>query len=161
MYKYIMWRLDMIVAFCGHSDYISSSEDEKKVLEILESRVGGLPCEIFLGEYGFFDSFAFRCAKRYKQTHPAVKLVFITPYLLETNTEVRKKELEKFDYILYPQLEKIPPRYAIIHRNRWIVEQADILISYISHSFGGAYKMFQYAKKRNIEIYNIAPWDVE
>lgn len=43
----------MIIVFCGHSTYASKPEDEKKILDILEKRVGDEPCEIFLGEYGF------------------------------------------------------------------------------------------------------------
>ena len=47
----------MIVAFSGHSQYIRNPLDEKRVLEILEQRVGNMPCDFFLGEYGKFDGF--------------------------------------------------------------------------------------------------------
>lgn len=70
----------MIIVFCGHSTYVSKPEDEKKILDILEKRVGDEPCEIFLGEYGFFDSFAYDCSKKFKENHPNSKLIFVTPY---------------------------------------------------------------------------------
>ena len=38
----------MIVAFSGHSQYIRNPLDEKRVLEILEQRVGNMPCDFFL-----------------------------------------------------------------------------------------------------------------
>lgn len=47
----------MKIAFCGHSGFIQNSCDERKALEILESKVKNEPCEFFLGEYGGFDSF--------------------------------------------------------------------------------------------------------
>ncbi len=145
----------MIIAFCGHSTYVRNFEDEKKVLEILEHRIGDTPSEFFLGEYGNFDHFAYICAKKYKETHPYVKLIFITPYLTEKSLIQWKKD--RFDLVIYPELERIPPRYAISHRNRWIVEQADIIIAYIAHEYGGAYTMYRYAKRKGKEVYNIAP----
>lgn len=152
----------MIIGFCGHSDYKSNPEDEKKVLEILENMVGNIQSEFFLGEYGAFDSFAYDCAKKFKEKHPDTKLIFVTPYIID---EKRKKNLEykidRFDLIIYPELENIPPRYAISHRNRWIVEQADIIIAYITHKYGGAYTMYHYAKRKNMQIYNIAPYEID
>ena len=71
----------MIVAFCGHSSYVRNLNDEKKVMEILGNRVKNSPVEFFLGEYGGFDSFAYACAKKFKNKHPDSKLIFITPYL--------------------------------------------------------------------------------
>lgn len=144
----------MIVAFCGHSTYVSNSEDEKKMLQILEQRIGNKPTEFFLGEYGNFDHFAYICAKKYKEKHPCVKLIFITPYLTEKSSSIWKKD--RFDLVIYPELEHVPPRYAISHRNRWIVEQADIIIAYITHEYGGAYAMYRYAKRKEKEIYNLA-----
>jgi len=144
----------MKIAFCGHSQYIHNSKDESKVLEILESRVKNEPCEFFLGEYGGFDSFAYSCAKKFKSTHPDALLIFITPY--NDASRLAKYESNRFDLIIYPELEAIPPKYAIIHRNKWIVEQADVIIAYITHNYGGAYKMYQLAKSRKKEIYNIA-----
>ena len=155
-----MGRNEVIIAFCGHANYIENAGDEQRVLSLLEKRVGKGECELFLGEYGGFDSFAYRCAQKYRAVHPESRLVFVTPYLME---EYRKNSVEytkeRFDLVLYPPLEKVPPRYAIARRNRWIVEQADIVIAYITNGYGGAYTMYRYALKKGKEIYNIAPMD--
>ncbi|MBE6655993.1 MAG: hypothetical protein E7609_03850 [Ruminococcaceae bacterium] len=147
----------MIIAFCGHANYIENEEDEQKVLLLLEKRVNDEGCELFLGEYGGFDSFAYRCAKKHKEAHPQSRMIFVTPYL---SPEYRKNSIEytkhRFDQVIYPPLENVPPRYAIVRQNRWIVEQADVIIAYITHKYGGAYKMYQYAKKKDKEVYNIA-----
>lgn len=145
----------MKIAFCGHSGFIQNSCDERKALEILESKVKNEPCEFFLGEYGGFDSFAYSCANKFKSTHQNAKLIFITPYI--HSNKLNKYESNRFDLIIYPELESIPPKYAILHRNKWIVEQVDIIIAYITHDYGGAYKMYQLAKAKKKEIYNIAP----
>ena len=141
----------MVVAFCGHSDYLRAENDEKRILEILEMLAKGEVLECWLGEYGGFDRFAYCCARRYKEKHPETKLILVTPYI--NTLEVQKC---RFDEILYPPIEHVPPKFAISHRNRWIAENADFIIAYVIREFGGAYTMYQYAKRKKKEIFNIA-----
>ena len=146
----------MIIAFCGHSTYSETEEHEKKILNFLEKRVGNTPCDFFLGEYGSFDAFCYRIAKKFKALHHNSKLMFITPYINDSFLKKHLSEKEKrFDEIIYPNLENIPPRYAISKRNRWIVEKADIIVAYVHHKFGGAYSMYRYAEQKKKEIYDI------
>ena len=69
----------MIVSFCGHSTYIEKENHQTQVLQILESEIGDKEVEFFLGEYGCFDSFAYKCAKIYQKNHANAKLIYITP----------------------------------------------------------------------------------
>lgn len=55
----------MVVAFCGHSDYVENGNDEEIVIELLERIAVGTEIEFFLGGYGSFDDFAYKCAKRF------------------------------------------------------------------------------------------------
>ena len=142
----------MVVAFCGHSTYIPNAADEEEVLADLEQLVGDAPCDFFLGEYGSFDSFAYGCARKHKEKHPASKMLFITPYLDQGKI---RSQAERFDGIIYPPLERVPPRCAIVKRNKWIVEQADLVFAYITHEFGGAYTMYRHAKKKGKTIYMV------
>lgn len=144
----------MVVTFCGHSTFISNPEYKEKMLNLLESIVGNESAELYLGGYGNFDSFAYQCCKEYKKTHPNVSLVFVTPYLSE---EYQKNHLNHisalYDYIVYPNIENKPQKFAIVYRNRYMVDSADFVISYITHKFGGAYQTYKYAlKKENKHI---------
>ena len=150
----------MIVAFCGHADYAKKEEDKQTILALLEREVGDKPCDFFLGEYGAFDSLAYECARDFQKKHPSVKLIFITPYL-SPNYRKNIDASKKFDQIIYPELEKVPPRYAVLRRNRWIVEQAEVLIAYVDHRYGGAYRTYQYALTKKKRIYNTAPCSAE
>ena len=140
----------MIVTFCGHRDYITQNGDEEKLLLILEKMVGTAPCEFFLGDYGNFDLFAYHCARKFKEKHATARLVFVTPYL------PAKEEGRKFDLVIYPPLENVPARFAIAHRNKWMVQQADCLIAYVNRRYGGAYTMYRYALANNKNTYNLA-----
>ena len=140
----------MIVTFCGHSDYIQSSSDEDKILSILEENTADTQVDFYLGGYGNFDNFAYNCAKKYKALHPSARLIFITPYLPPRNTE------QKYDEIIYPALETVPRKFAISHRNRWMIEKADIVITYVLRSISNSYTRLTFAKRHNKRIFNIA-----
>lgn len=146
----------MVVAFCGHASYVENPMDENRVLRFLENEIRECAVEFFLGEYGAFDSFAYRCAKKYKDKHPQSKLIFIAPYI-SYSIEYTGYLNECFDEIIYPPLENVPLKYAIVHRNRWIVNEADLIVSYVSHKYGGAYATYSYARRKNKRIYNISP----
>ena len=151
----------MIITFFGHSDYVESKEDERKILSFFERTVGDLPAEMFLGGYGSFDAFARRCAEKYRQSHPNVRLVLVTPYL---TPEYQRNHLEhakkEYDSVVYPELECTPPKFAILKRNRWMVDRADVIVAYVTHTWGGAYQAYEYANKKKKSIYNVTGRDI-
>ena len=149
---FIFWGSSMIVTFCGHSQYRESGEDEQKILSLLLNLIGDHPAKLYLGGYGSFDAFARKCGKAYQKSHPLTKLILVTPYLGSDAIDFVRP---LYDDILYPALEHIPPKFAISHRNKWMVEHADVLIAYIDHPWGGAYQSYLYAKRKNKEIHNL------
>ena len=143
----------MIITFCGHSDFRPTPYLKQKMLSILESTIGDATAEFYLGGYGSFDSFAYTCAKTYQTAHPLVSLVYVSPYVTPRLTP---QEITQYDQILYPPLENIPPRFAISHRNRYMVDRADYVVAYINRSFGGAYQTYTYAERQHKEVVNLA-----
>lgn len=151
----------MIITFCGHSNYLKSIEDEKRLLNLLEMVVQGNQVDFYLGGYGGFDSFALKCAKKYKQCHKNANLVFITPYLGKWLNN-RKDVLEKnYDEIVYPEIENIPQKFAIIKRNEWMIDQADYIFVYVRTHYGGAYKSLLYAHKHKKPYVNLYQGEYE
>ena len=93
---------------------------------------------------------------KFQENHPNVKLVLVTPYMtVKCPTEYENPRKKLYDEILYPALEHVLPKFAISYRNRWMVDNADFVIAYIDRSYGGAYKTYEYAKRRKKEIYNL------
>lgn len=137
----------MIITFCGHSTFTPTPEYEQKLLSLLHELVVDGNTEFFLGEHGAFDTFAYECCKKFKATHPNVKLIFVTPYI---SPEYQKNHLnyqeKRYDHMIYPPLENVPPKFAISRRNKWMVQKSDLVIAYIRHDWGGAYKTYQYAR---------------
>ncbi|MBQ8416126.1 MAG: hypothetical protein IJX13_04405 [Clostridia bacterium] len=150
----------MIVTFCGHSHFSKSEEYEQKILSFFGDKVGNQPADMYLGGYGDFDNFAYSCCKKYKETHPDISLVFVTPYL---TVEYQRNHLDyqqtRYDSILYPEIEDKPPRFAISYRNKYMVEKADYVVAYVDHDWGGAYTTYKHAKRKGKEILNLANFE--
>ena len=144
----------MIITFCGHRHFYESEELLKvKVLRIL-NEINEDNISFYLGGYGGFDWLARECVKEYKKTHSNCSACFISPYLRPSFLK-RYEEAKVYDEIVFAEIEKTPPQYAILERNKWMVKKADIVIAYVKYEFGGAYKTYEYAKKKGKTIYNI------
>ena len=150
----------MIVTFCGHANFTGSSEYENKILSLLEEKVGDSNADMYLGGYGGFDEFAYSCCKKYRETHHNVSLVFVTPYLtLDYQRNHLNIQQDRYDMILYPEIEDKPKCFAIVYRNRYMVEMADFVVAYVSHNWGGAYETYRYAKRKGKTIINLTTFE--
>ena len=136
----------MVVTFCGHKQV----ENEDQVRQWLENAVDGLIREgadvFYLGGYGGFDRMALTVVNEAKEAHPGVRAILALPYL------DRSMDLDAYDGSIYPPLEKVPRRYAISRRNRWMVDQADVVVAYVIHEWGGAAMTLRYAEAKKKTI---------
>lgn len=70
-----------------------------------------------------------------------------------------KAEYENYyaeeETLLPDGIEVGPARFAIDRRNKWMVEQADYAITYVTHSWGGAAKFKELAEKKGKTVINI------
>jgi len=145
----------MIITFCGHSDFLFSDEEKEKLKQILIKEITKNPtCKFYLGGYGDFDGFCLRTLIDLKADFPEIELI-ITPYL---DKNYSKLEFAKYHYddVIFPPLESVPRKFAILKRNEWMVEEADLVIAYVMYSWGGAAKTLEYAKRKKKTIINLA-----
>ena len=146
----------MIITFCGHSDFLFSDEEKEKLKQILINEITKNPtCKFYLGGYGNFDGLCLRTLKELKNDFPEIELIFITPYL---DKNYSKLEFAKYHYddVIFPPLESVPRKFAILKRNEWMVEETDLVIAYVMYSWGGAVKTLEYAKRKKKTIINLA-----
>ena len=136
----------MMVTFCGHREV----QEPEKVQKWLYETVSGLILEgadvFYLGGYGGFDRMALTVVNKAKEAHPGVRAILVLPYL------DRSMDLDAYDGSIYPPLEKVPRRYAISRRNRWMVDQADVVVAYVIHEWGGAATTLRYAEAKKKTI---------
>lgn len=133
----------MTVTFCGHGKLYNQSRNFSMWLDIiLPSLIEGGADTFYLGGYGDFDSLATAAVRRQKATYPHIEAVLVLAYL---NREV---DTSCYDSTTYPPLENVPPRYAIVRRNEWMVRESSMVISGVIHKWGGAAKTLDYAQRK-------------
>lgn len=145
----------MVISFFGHADFFEQEKYQKVLLDLILSLCKNEDSvEFLLGGYGNFDAFAYKICLKIKKVKSRVTLTFVTPYIgkyLENRPFLR----EQYDQIVYPELESVPKKFAIIKRNEWMINRSDYVICFVCKTYGGAFLSFKYAKKKNKKMINI------
>lgn len=147
---------DMVISFCGHRDFTPDAEKEKTIIAIL-LKYAETEQEVicYTGGYGAFDWFAASCIRKAQQMAKNIRNCLIIPYITVSHLDKINFHAKEFDEIIYPPLENVPPKFAIIRRNEWMVDNSDLLIACVKFSWGGAARTLEYATRRNLTIINI------
>lgn len=132
----------MNVPFCGHSKIWKHEEVEKWLFNVTKKLIQQGATTFYLGGYGAFDSLVASVLRELKKDHPQIELILVLAYL---NTE---RNTSGYDSTVYPPLEAVPRRFAITHRNRWMVDVADVVVAYVLHDWGGAATTLRYANQK-------------
>ena len=136
----------MTVAFCGHAQISQSEKIEKWLYDVTQKLIEQGATTFYLGGYGAFDSLAASVLREQKKRYSQIELVLVLAYL---NTG---RDTSGYDSTVYPPLETVPRRFAISHRNRWMVESADVVVAYVLHAWGGAATTLRCAKQKKKQI---------
>lgn len=135
--------------FFGHKDAPSSIYD--KLEEAIEKNIAenGVT-EFLVGNQGQFDSMVLKALRRMKEKYPQISYNVVLAYMPAEKEEWNPYE---FGETMLPEgIESVHPRYAISWRNKWMVNEADIVIAYITHSWGGAARYVEMAEKKGKQI---------
>lgn len=139
----------MVVTFCGHRDILCSEKLTRNLRFVLCDLISQGADEFLLGGYGTFDSMAAMAVRELKSTYPHIRSTLVLAYL------DRDYNAELYDDTIYPLLERVPLRYAISQRNRWMVDTADVVVSYVIHSYGGAATTLRYAEQKKKRVIHL------
>lgn len=133
----------------GHRDFNGHNIVEENLFSLLKDLIKEKQfVEIYVGRDGEFDIYAATIVKRVQRIcgKDNNELICVLPYSKKDTVYYEKY----YDRIIIPEcIEKTHPKGAITKRNRWMVEQSDLLICYVEHEQGGAYSALKYAKKLN------------
>ena len=140
----------MVVIFCGHRDVICSDDLKRQLKFVLCDLIMEGADTFLLGGYGSFDSMAAIVVRELKSTYPQIRSSLVLAYLN------RDYNAELYDDTIYPPLERVPLRYAISQRNRWMVDTADVVVSYVIHSYGGAATTLRYAEQKKKRVIHLS-----
>ena len=139
----------MICTFFGHKD---APPDIEKPLQdtIIDLINQGATC-FYVGNQGNFDAMATKILRSLKEKYNISYTVVLAYMPTQKNTD------EYTDENVFPEcLANVPPRFAIDRRNRYLLQKSDVVISFVKHSFGGAAKFTELAKKQGKTVINLA-----
>ena len=89
-----------------------------------------------------------------QNTYPEIVCLEVFAYMPGQKEDFQiPKKLET----IYPDgLENTPRKFAIDRRNRWMVEQSEVVICFVKHPYSGAFKFVEMARRKGKKIINLA-----
>ena len=136
--------------FFGHRDYPETIKP--KLREVLVDLIINHNVDTFyVGHQGQFDAYVRGELKRLKKEYLQINYAVVLAYM-------PGKKIEYDDYsdtILPEGIESVHPHYAISWRNNWMLKQSDFVVTYITHTWGGAYQFARKAKSLQKTVVNI------
>ena len=140
----------MTVTFFGHKDTPKNIEPTLRttLVDLIENHDA---TEFYVGNNGNFDTMVRRQLENLSQTYP------ITYNIVLAYIPTKKSEYDSFTNTLLPEgIETIPKRFAISYRNKWMVEQSDVVVTYVTHSFGGAAQFKAIAERQGKTVIELS-----
>lgn len=139
----------------GHRNIFERIED-KVYMAIINAAEQG--CEIFYtGAMGDFDSLFSSSVRKVKKSYPNIKLICVKPYFTNDINTDRDYYVVMYDDVIIPdELADIHPKAAIKARNRWIIDNSDMVLMYTIRNEGGAYEAKRYAERKSKTIINLS-----
>lgn len=110
----------------------------------------------YTGAMGQFDTLFSSAVRKAKKNHPHIKLICVRPYFTQDINSKKEYYTTMYDDIIIPnELSGIHPKAAIKARNRWIVDNSELVVTYLIKNHGGAYDAVKYAQRKNKSIIHI------
>ncbi len=103
----------------------------------------------YVGNQGQFDAFTRSVLHDLSKDYPHVRYAVVLAYM--------PKDAEDQADTMFPEgIEMIHPRYAITWRNNWMLREADFVVTYITHTWGGAYQFAKKATSKGKHVFNLS-----
>ena len=136
--------------FFGHRD--CPEIIKSKLKELLIDLITNHNVDMFyVGNQGRFDAIVRSVLRELKNEYPQIHYAVVLAYMPGKQTENN----DYSDTMLPEGIETVHPRFAISWRNKWMIKQSDYVVTYITHSWGGAAQFAETAKKRQKAVINL------
>ena len=143
------------VSLFGHREIDDLRQLENRLVPIIKEVIQTKSYVAFLiGRNGEFDEYAASIIKRTQKEMGKENndITLVLPYRV-ADFEYYEKY---YDSIIIPEsVYFVHPKSAITLKNRWVIEQSDLVIVYVEREKGGAYTAMKYAEKLNKRVINL------
>ncbi len=140
----------MTCAFFGHSLCPDSVKSRLK-LQIENLIITYNIKSFLLGDHGEFDVLVLKTIRELVEKYD-ISYKVVLSYMPRSSNFFAADP-----HSVYPEeLAFVPKKFAIEYRNRYLIENSDFFITYITHNYGGAAKFAKMAKNKGKTVINIS-----
>ena len=128
--------------FFGHRDCPDTVKPmlRQVLIDLIENHNADM---FYVGNQGRFDAIVRSELRDLQREYPRINYAVVLAYMPGKQTEYDHYS----DTMLPEGIESVHPRYAISWRNNWMLKQSDYVVTYITHSWGGAAQFVDKAKR--------------
>ena len=138
---------EQTVTFFGHRDTPKETEPVLRLtlIDLIENKNATF---FYVGNHGNFDAMVRRQLEDLSKTYP-IKYYIVLAYMPSKNDEPDEHSL------LPEGIESVPRRFAINYRNKWMLTKSDIVVTYVTRNFGGAWEFKHMAERHRKHVVEI------
>ena len=141
-----------VCTFFGHHDCPGSVRE--KLYETISDLIENHGVSMFyVGNHGSFDAIVRSTLRDFQRKYPQIQYAVVLSYLPGKKSEFSYDDYS--DTMLPEGIENVPRRFAITWRNKWMIKQSDYVVTYITHSWGGAAQFAEMSKRQKKNVINL------
>ena len=143
--------MGLTCTFFGHRDCPASLKPKLRAMVVELIMRHGVD-RFYVGRQGAFDAMARSVLRELEEVYPHISYAVV----LERLPGPRDESVWDFSDTIFPEgLETVPPRFAIARRNEWMLKQADFVVTYVTHNWGGAAQFAEKAQRQGKTVLNL------
>ena len=142
-----------VCTFFGHRDCPETIRPKlhAALVELIEER--GVD-SFYVGNHGTFDRMVRSLLRELSERYPHIRYSVVLAYVPQRWDEFDQRDFS--DTMVPEGVETVPPRFAIAWRNKWMLREADYVVTYITHGWGGAAQYAEMAQRQGKTIIRLA-----
>lgn len=139
-----------VCTFFGHRECPDSIKSQLR--EVLINLITNHDVDMFyVGNQGQFDTIVRSVLRELKKEYPQINYAVVLAYM-----PGKKTVYDDYSDTMLPEgIESVHPHYAISWRNNWMLRESEYVVTYITHTWGGAAKYAARAKCQGKCIYSL------
>lgn len=130
--------------------------DKNCVYDAIEKAIWEGVEEFLVGNQGRFDRVVYACLRQLREKYPQICSSVVLSRLPEKDSTI----LDDGDTVFPEVVEMSPPQFAIDRANRWMLQRAALVICYVQHPWGGAYKFADLAARQGKSVRNLGSMQI-
>ena len=139
--------------FFGHRDCPSSIRPRLRdtLVELIENYAVDM---FYVGRQGAFDAMVRSVLMELILEYPHIRYAVVLERIPGKRNESDPRDYS--DTMLPESIENVHPRFAISWRNKWMLDRSDYVVTYITHSWGGAAQFARISAVQNKNVIDLA-----